>query len=200
MRFVFAVAATLGLALPAAAESVDVPSGTYVIDPSHSSVVWKVSHMGFSTYTGMFDRSAIDATIELDAADVTKSTLNVTLGGQDVVTLHPGPDDFDAEIASDMFLNAVEHPEITFTTTSIAVTGENTAEITGELTMNGTTLPVTLDTTLVRAANHPMSGKPHLGISAIGTIDRTAFGIQSLAGPIGTDVTVEIQAEFGLDG
>lgn len=200
MRFALAAVATLALALPVAAQSLDVPSGTYSADQQHTSISWKVTHMGFSNYTGMFDRSGIDATVELDADDVANSTLSVTLNGQGVRTLHPTEKDFDGEIKSDMFLNTAANPEISFETTGVEVTGDTTAVITGDLTINGQTHPLALDATLNKAANHPMSGAPTLGITATGVIDRTEYGINTLAGPIGTDVTVEIQAEFVHEG
>ncbi len=95
-----------------------------------------------------------------------------------------------------MFMNTVEYPEITFTATNIEVTGENTAEITGDLTIAGQTHPLTLSTTLNQAANHPMAGTPALGITATGTLMRSQWGNEGLLGPISDEVTIEIQAEF----
>lgn len=201
MRLVLAAAATLALSLPAAAQSLDVPSGTYVLDPTHASIVWKVSHFGFSTYTGAIERGAIDASVELDADDVSKSKLSVTIDGQRVASLHPVDRDprgvdFDTEIEGPMFLNTAANPTVTFVATKIEPTDDNTALITGDFTLNGVTKPVTLDATLNKAAVNPMYGVPVLGVSATGTLDRTAWGVNGLAGPIGTDVTLEIQAEF----
>jgi polyisoprenoid-binding protein YceI len=190
---------------PAAAQSLTVPSGTYKVDPTHASVVWKVSHFGYSTYTGFLDRAAIDATVELDAADVAKSTLAVDIDGAKIVTLHPVAKDprgvdFDAEIVSDKFLNTAANPAVTFRTTGITVTGENTADVTGELTLNGQTHPLTLAATLNKAADQPMTGKPVLGISATGVVKRSQYGVTYLAGPVGDEVTLEIQAEFVHEG
>jgi polyisoprenoid-binding protein YceI len=201
MRLAIAAAATLAFSLPAAAQSLDIPSGTYTNDVTHTSLVWKVSHFGFSTYTGFFERDAVDATVELDAENVANSTLEVTIDGQAVRTLHPVEadprgTDFDAEIESEMFLNTAANPTITFRSTGIEVTDEDTANIRGELTIGEQTHPVTLETHLNAAANHPMTGAPMFGISARGTIDRTQWGVNSLAGPIGTDVVIEIEAEF----
>lgn len=186
---------------PALAQSIDIPSGTYTNDRTHTSVVFKISHFGFSTYTAMFDRAGIAATVELNAENVADSTLTVDMSEAALATAHPiefDPRgiDFDAEIASDMFLDSEEKP-ISFTSTSIELTGENTAEIKGDLTLNGVTLPVTLDTTLNNAIeSHPMAGIAAFGISAKAVIDRTQFGVDALAGPVGADVTVEIEAEF----
>ncbi|WMS44929.1 YceI family protein [Acuticoccus sp. MNP-M23] len=197
----FIAAAAIAFALPAAAESLDVPSGTYVLDKTHASVVWKINHLGFSTYTAMFERAGIDATITLDADDVAKSSLTASVDVNEVLTGHtiefdPRSIDFDQEIASDMFLNAPATPVATFESTGIEVTGENTANITGNLTLNNQTHPLVLETTLNGAGDNPMSGAPHIGVTATGVIDRTMYGINTLAGPVGTDVTIEIQGEF----
>ncbi|MEM8663236.1 MAG: YceI family protein [Pseudomonadota bacterium] len=197
----FVVAASALIALPAAAQSLDVPSGTYKADPTHTSIVWKLNHLGFSSYTGMFERSGIDATIELDAADVANSSVTATIKGEEIQTLHPVAmtgKDFNAEVAGEKFINATAHPTISFESTGIEVTGENTANITGNLTFNNETHPLVLETTLNRAADHPMAGTPTLGISATATVDRTQWGVNALAGPIGTEVTVEIESEFQL--
>lgn len=200
-----AVAATLCVvsgtfAVPATAQSLDIPSGTYRADPRHTSVIWKVSHFGFSTYTGMVERDAIDATVELDAGDVTASRVEVTVDGSKIATLHPGEEDFDGEIESDMFLNTVETPAITFKSTEIQVTGDKTADIVGEMTLRGQTHPLTLSATLNQAGMHPMTGAAMLGVSATGSFDRTLFGVDALAGPIGQTVTIEIEAEFAHEG
>ncbi len=197
MRLILAAATAAFIPFHASAQSIDIPSGTYTLDQSHASVLWKISHLGFSNYVGLFDRSALDATVELDADDVANSTLSVTVNGQEVRTLHPGEKDFNSEIEA-QFINTVENPEITFTTTSIEVTGENTANIAGDLTFNAITLPLVLDTTLNLAAPNPFNGTPTFGVSAVGTIDRTAFDAGRFAPNIGANVAVEIEAEFTL--
>jgi len=197
------VAGAAILALPANAQEqqqLDVPAGTYTVDNTHLSVLWKINHLGLSNYTGQFDPGQIDATIELDPDNVENSTLTVTIPVEAVSTNFPGEKDFEAEIASDMFLDGGQHPEITFTTTDIEVTGENTAEITGDLTLAGMTQPVTLDVTLNGAKQHPMMNVPALGISATGTIQRSDFGVTSLVGPVADTVDIIIEAEFVQQG
>ena len=200
MRRLLAAALVSAIAVPAAAQSIDIPSGTYTNDRTHTAVVWKLNHIGFSTYTGMFDRAGIAATVELDADDVSQSSLTVDMSEVAIVTAHPIEHDprsidFDEEIASPMFLDSASKP-ISFTSTAIEVTGDNTADITGDLTLNGQTHPVVLKATLNQAMVHPMAGVPAFGISATTTIDRTEWGIDALAGPVGTDVTLSIDAEF----
>ena len=187
MRLILAAAAAAFIPFAASAQSLDIPSGTYTVDQSHASELWKNSPLGYSNYIGLLDRSAI----------VADSTLSVTINGQEVRTMHPGEKDFDSEIEA-QFINTVANPEITFTTTSIEVTGDNTANITGDLTFNTVTLPLVLDTTLNLAAPNPFNGTPTFGVSAVGTIDRTAFDAGRFAPNIGAEVAVEIEAEFTL--
>jgi polyisoprenoid-binding protein YceI len=181
---------------PANAAELSVPSGTYQLDKTHASVVWKVSHLGLSNYTARF--TSIDATIELDAANVANSKVSVTIDPASVRTDYPFPEkeNFDAKLAGEGWLNAAAFPEISFTSTNIEVTGDNTAKITGDLSFLGQTKPFTLDVTLNAATEHPMAKKPALGFSATGSLDRTEFGFNTLAGPIGTQVTVAVEAEF----
>jgi polyisoprenoid-binding protein YceI len=186
------------VAAPAAApaQTLDIPAGTYAVDKTHLSVLWRVSHLGLSNYVGQFDPADIEATVELDPENVENSSLSVTIPADAVLTNFPGEQDFDAEIASDMFLDAANHPAITFTSTDIVVTGENTADVTGDLTIKGVTLPVTLDVTLNGAMMHPMAGVPAFGISATGEVARSDFGVTTLVGPVADAVDILIEAEF----
>lgn len=205
MRAALAAAAVIALgtapiAAPASAETLDIPAGTYAVDNTHLSILWRVSHFGLSNYTGQFDPKNIEVTIDLDPENVANSKVTATIPATDVMTNFPGEKDFDAEIAGEKFLNAGNHPEITFTSTDIEVTGENTAEITGDLTIAGTTVPVVLDTRLNAAMEHPMANVPALGITAVGTLKRTDFGVDFLVGPVADDVEVIINAEFLKEG
>lgn len=177
-------------------QALSIPSGEYVLDKTHASVTFKVMHMGLSNYTARF--TGLDATIMLDSAVPTNSTVTATIDAKSVRTDFPFPEkeDFDAIIAS-KFLGADANPTMMFKSTKLEATGENTARLTGDFTMNGITKPVTLDLTLNAATVHPMFKKPVLGLSATGVIKRSEFGSTFLQGGIGDDVTVEIEAEFG---
>ncbi|MEM6711674.1 MAG: YceI family protein [Pseudomonadota bacterium] len=181
----------------ATAAEIGIPSGTYVNDPTHTGLFWTVSHLGLSDYTARFN--AVSATVELDADDISQSSLIATIDMASVDTDYPNPEqvDFNAELREQRWLNTDSFPEATFTSTSITITGDETAEITGDLTFLGQTVPVTLDTQLIGAAeSHPFANIPVFGIRAEGTFDRTDFGFSTLAPNVGTEVTIEINAEF----
>ncbi|RFC64103.1 polyisoprenoid-binding protein [Fulvimarina endophytica] len=179
----------------ASAQTIDVPAGTYVNDPNHTNVLWKLSHFGLSTYIGRFD--TMSATLELDPENPAQSSLTATVDPASVSVNFEGDKSFAEEIQSDMFLNAAEFPEAKFVSKSIELTGENTGRVTGDLTLHGQTHEEVMDVTLNAALNpHPMTQNPAVGFSGEMTIDRTKYGIDQLAGPVGAEVTLEIEAEF----
>ena len=181
----------------AAAESVVIPSGTYASDPTHTSLFWSVNHFGLSNYTARLN--TVSATVELDADDVSRSTVTAIIDMASVDTDFPFPQntDFNEELRGENWLNTATFPQATFTSTGITVTGEDTAEITGDLTFLGQTLPVTLDATLIGLLEqHPFTNNAAFGIAATGTFDRTDFGFSTFAPNVGAEVTISINAEF----
>ncbi|MCE7028141.1 YceI family protein [Jiella avicenniae] len=184
------------LATSAAAQTIDIDAGTYVNDPLHTNVLWKVSHFGLSTYIGRF--ADISVTLELDPDDVTRSKLTANVDPASVDTHYPADDkSFDDEIESEMFLDAAKFPEAKFVSKSVEVTGDKTGRVTGDLTLHGQTHEETMDVTYNTVVKpHPVSKLPTVGFSATMTFDRTKYGIETFAGPVGKDVTLEIEAEF----
>ncbi|MEM7729760.1 MAG: YceI family protein [Pseudomonadota bacterium] len=184
--------------------ALNLPAGTYVSDLSHSSIIWKVDHLGLSDYTARFND--FEATLDIDPNDPESASLTVTIDPASVSTGYPFTDqtDFDAKVGGDeRLLNSGAFPEITFVSTDVDVTGPDTASVTGDLTMLGTTLPLTLDVTFNGALeSHPFSKRPMLGFSATGALDRTDFGMTYLSSDgvgIGDEVQIVVQAEFGTD-
>jgi polyisoprenoid-binding protein YceI len=192
------LAAAFALASPVLAQAapLSVPAGEYVLDKTHASLTWKIRHLGLSNYTARF--STYDAVINLNPADPTKSTVTVTIDPTTVRTDFPFPqkEDFDKVIA-EKFLKASQHPKITFQSTGLTATGATTGKLTGNLTFLGVTKPVTLDVTLNGAKEHPMSKTPVLGFSASGSLKRSDFGSTELQGPLGDEIQLLIEAEFG---
>lgn len=196
-----AVAVSLGAAALTAAPAVaDVaaPSGAYELDLTHASIVWRVKHLGLAYYTGRF--SSFDADLTLDVENPANSAITATIDASSVATEYPFPEreDFDGKVAGAQILKSGEFPEITFASTSIEMTGETTAVITGDLTMAGVTQEITLNATLNGAlAEHPFAKVPAIGFSAEGVLDRTAFGVSFLAPKIvAPEVSFMIEAEF----
>jgi polyisoprenoid-binding protein YceI len=182
------------------------PAGDYASDPNHSSVEFKLQHLGLSFYTLKF--RTYDATVSFDPANIAASKVTATIKPTDIlagypsdyVANHPGTKfkTWEDDLAnSTNFLDAKQFPAITFVSTSVEPGGERSAKVTGDLTLKGLTKPITLDVTFSgETASHPFSKSPALGFSAIGTFKRSDFGLDYLSGMIGDDVSVEIEGDF----
>lgn len=165
----------------------------YTLDPSHSQVVFSYNHLGFSTTYGMF--SGFEGEIMFDAEDPAASSVNVSMP---VMSMFTGWEKREEHFMSDDFFGASEGDMVTFTSTGVEVTGDNTAKITGDLTMNGVTKSVVLDTTLNQKADaHPMNNKPWLGFDATTTLLRSDFGVDKFAPYVSDEVEVKISIEAG---
>ncbi len=162
----------------------------YVLDASHSQVVFSYQHLGFSTTTGMF--SGFEGEIMFDEADPAKSSVTVSMPTTSMFT---GWEAREEHFMSDDFFGAKEGDMVTFTSTGIEVTGENTAKITGDLTMNKITKPVVLDAKLNQRGDHPQAGKPWVGFDATTTLLRSDFDMGMFAPYVGDEVQVNISLE-----
>jgi polyisoprenoid-binding protein YceI len=163
---------------------------TYTLDPSHSQVVFNYEHLGFSTTTGMF--SGFEGEISFDEADPAASSVSVSIP---VMSMMTGWQERNDHFMSDDFFGAEEGDMVTFTSTGIEVTGDDTAKITGDLTMNDITKPVVLDAKLNQMGDHPQMNKPWAGFDATTTVLRSDFGLDMFAPFISDEVQVEISIE-----
>jgi len=202
-----AVLTIVGLsALPAAAQEMTpwnkLPAGVYSLDKYHASLTWKVSHAGLSNYTARF--KSFDAEITFDPADLSKSKVTAKIDPTSLETdfVATPEKDFNAKLAKgEEWLNAGKYPEITFTSTKIEVTGENTGKIHGDLTFLGVTKPVVLDAVFNGGyAEQPFTKKPAMGFSATASLNRSDFGFSTYVPMIGDKVDIVIEAEFGKNG
>ena len=162
----------------------------YVLDSSHSQIVFSYDHLGYSTGTGMF--SGFAGEISFDAADPAASTVSVSFPVRSMLT---GWQARFEHLMSPDFFAATDDEMVSFTSTSVEVTGEKTARITGDLTLNGVTRPVVLDAVLNQIGDHPMEGKPWAGFSATTTLLRSDYGLGMFAPFVSDNVTVQMSVE-----
>lgn len=160
----------------------------YVFDTAHTQVLFKVSHMGFSNSTGAF--VGVEGGFSFDEANPEQSSVNVTIP---VAGLDMDHDVWKEHLSSDKWFNLAKYPTMTFKSTKVVKTGENSFDVMGDLTLLGTTKPVTLKTVLNKVGMQ--MGKAKAGFSAVTTIDRTEFGMSTYAPMIGTNVDISIEVE-----
>ena len=185
-RFAFAMG-ILGLAVSLAGAQ----ASTLAVDPAHSEVGFGIRHAGLSTVRGHF--SNVKGTILLDDANISRSSVNVTI---DVTTVDTGNSARDNHLKTDAFFDVAHFPTATFVSTSVSRNGSRLA-VAGNLTLRGVTKPVTLDVETGGAMDNPQDHKKHIGYSATTTIKRLDFGIGTNFGAamLGEDVPLTIDLE-----
>jgi polyisoprenoid-binding protein YceI len=190
------VATMLGVA-GARAELAIQPAGTYKLDRAHSSLTWKVNHLGLSNYTARFTK--FDATLDIDPTTPQGAKVVVTVDPTSIRTDYPFTEssDFDKDLGEgENFFNAKKFTRIVFSSTLVEPTGRTTASVTGDLTLLGITRPLTIYVTLNGAKQHPMAQTPALGFSGVAILKRSDFGMTHMLPLIGDEVTLLIEAEF----
>ena len=177
-----------------------VPKGDYVIDKAHTSLLFRVSHLGFSTYTGRFTR--VDAKLQFDPGNLAASRVNVNVDPRSIEADN-APSGFLQTLAGNQWLDADRFPELKFQTQSVELTGANSFRIHGQLTLHGVTKPVVLEAKYNGGyAGHTYEPQARVGFSAQGTLKRSDFGV-SLGIPdpgssfgVGDNVAIVLETEF----
>jgi polyisoprenoid-binding protein YceI len=144
-----------------------IPSGTWSIDPSWSSLEFEVRKLGLVTIKGRVPGFSGTATGGADAS------IQGTVDATSITTFDA---DRDAHIQSPEFFDTQRYPELGFTSTSVETDGRELV-VKGNLTIKGITNPVQLRGELVGPANDPW-GNERIGLELAGTVDRTDFGLE----------------------
>lgn len=184
-----ALAAPVGRAATPSTDPAAAPAGHYVLDHRHASVLATVLHLGLSHYTMRLDQ--FDAVYDYDPVNPAGSKLSVTL---DARSLDTGDAGISHQFA-DQFLDAEQHPEITFVSTAIQPTDPGHGVVTGDLTFRGVTRPASLQVTY-NGSGYTLIGGQRMGFSATTVIKRSDFGSKAWLGEVGDDVRLVIEAEF----
>ena len=199
--FSIALAAGPAVAANAPGPAPQPPAGQYYLDKAHTSVTFRVSHMGFSNYTARFAR--VDGKLQFDPAHPTAMRVEATIDPTSLA-LNTPPAGFHDQLMGKGWFEAARFPQITFRSTKVELTGPHAAKVTGELSLHGVTKPVVLQVTY--NGGYPPSsfdpGGARIGFSAHGVLKRSAFGIaQGIPAPgsnmgVSDDVDIAIETEF----
>jgi len=189
-------AAALALALTAATPALAEPE-TFSLDPSHVHVGFEATHFGFAPVQGRFN--TVSGTLTLDPEDPAAAALSVTIDAASVDSSWPAR---DRHLMSDDFLAAEAHPQITFVSTDVTLGDDgHSGQVTGDLTLRGVTLPITLDVQLLEDSVFPFNNLRTLSFSAEGTLLRSDFGsTYALPDAVGDEVRLILLSDFVLCG
>ncbi|WP_213663922.1 YceI family protein [Stutzerimonas stutzeri] len=179
------------LALSSALLAGQAMAADYVIDKQgqHAFVNFKISHLGYSWLWGTF--KDFDGTFSFDAAQPEASKVSVTLKTASLDSNHA---ERDKHLRSEDFLNVSKHPTATFESTSVKSTGEGTADITGNLTLNGVTKPVVIAAKFIGEGDDPWGGY-RAGFEGSTTLKLKDFDIKMDLGPASQTVDLIISVE-----
>ena len=183
MRFI--APALLALAGFGAAPAAD----TYQIDGAHTAAVFTVSHLGFSNTWGRFND--VSGTVTWDDADPAKSAVKVVIKAASVDT---GNAKRDEHLRSGDFFSVKEFPELSFVSTSIAKSGDNQYQVTGDFTLHGVTKRITVPVVKMGQGKDPW-GKERIGFDAEFALKRSEYGMSFMLPGVGDDVTVILATE-----
>ena len=146
-----------------------VPPGTWAVDPSHSRVEFAVKHLGIATVRGHF--AQFGGTLEVAEDGSVKA-----YGTVDAASVSTNDDKRDEHLRSADFFAVDQYPDITFVSESIRPTGDDTFEITGELTLNGVTRELKLQAEVSGTEEDPW-GNERVGLEVVGELVRGDYGI-----------------------
>ena len=161
------------------------------LDDSHTRVGFSVEHLGFSTTMGQFND--VKGSINYNIKAPNKTAMNFVIKTDSIDTNWEAR---DTHLKNEDFFNVTKYPTMTFKSTQVNFINPPQATVTGDFTMLGQTKPLTMNVTLKKIANSPLTKKPVIGFRATGTIDRAAYGMTTFADGITTNVPIQIDGEL----
>lgn len=192
-----AVAAGLHLASTNVARAADA----YKFDKGHTSILFSYDHLGLARQTFRF--LDFDGEVMFDKAKPEETAASMTIKSASISTDN---EVFDKKLKSKDYFNVKEHPEITFKSTSARRTGPNSGLISGDLTINGITKPITFDVLYRFSGDHPLGailkkykGMLAAGFSARTTVLRSDFGMGGFVPLVSDDVEIVVEMELLKD-
>ncbi|RMD98638.1 MAG: polyisoprenoid-binding protein [Deltaproteobacteria bacterium] len=162
---------------------------TYAIDPVHSTVIFRVKHLGVGYLYGRFND--ISGTIRFDEANPAKSSVEVTVK---VASVDTNDEKRDKHLLSPDFFNAKQFPVIRFESASVKAVGGDLYEVSGNMTIHGITKPITVKMTRIGAGKDPW-GNYRMGFEGVFSVKRSDFGIRYMPQGIGDDVLITLSVE-----
>lgn len=161
------------------------------LDNSHTRVGFSVEHLGFSTTMGHFDK--VDGALTYDIKAPNKTQMNFVIDTNSINTAWAARDE---HLRKDDFFNVAKYPTMTFKSIKVDFYNPQQAKVTGDFTLLGKTMPLTLNVTLKKIGKSPMTKEPVIGFRATGNIDRAAYGMTAFAQGITTNVPIQIDGEL----
>ncbi|MBR9726572.1 YceI family protein [Shewanella intestini] len=170
---------------------IELEQGEYQLDTNHAAVLFKVGHLGLSTYVGRFNQ--FDAQLSFSPQDMSQASLSATVN---IDSLDINNDDLTDTLMGSSWFDQKQFPQAVFTSQSVIPISDTEFQFYGTLTLRGISKPVSFNAIFHGGADNWMTGKYTLGFSATSTFKRSDFDMGSYIPLIGDDIDIEIYAEF----
>jgi len=181
----FAFAAVSALSLSTASAAAE----NYDVDAVHSAVLFRCQHFNAGFTWGRFD--TFSGTFTVDDARPEASSVKVSIDATSIDTNQKQRDD---DLRSPNFLDVAKYPMITFESTAVRKTGDKAYEVTGNLTLHGTTKSVSFAMQQTGAADDKW-GKHRMGFEGVVSVKRSEYGVSGLPGGVGEEVRLTLAIE-----
>ncbi len=168
-----------------------LPTGTWNVDPTHSHIAFRVKHLGISTVRGSFGEFEGQFVIGEDGSASATGAVKVD-------SIDTSDANRDGHLKSADFFDVENYPEITFQSTDITPTGDDTFDITGDLTLHGVTKPITLKAEVGGQETDPF-GNPRVGLEATGELSRGDYGMKFNMALGSGNIAVSDKVKLDLD-
>jgi len=175
--------------LSATTLSAQAVESSYDIEPTHTFPNFEISHLGYSTFRGRFEQTSGQVRYDPQARTLAVEALI------QVESVDTGVAKLDEHLRKADFFDAAKYPEIRFKSTAASFEGDKPTRVTGDLTMHGVTLPVTLAVEHFACKAHPLAGVWACGADLTTRIKRSDWGIDKYVPAVGDEVTLKIEVE-----
>ncbi len=187
-----AIALAVSLATGASAADLSaVPAGTYAADSTHTYIRLQYNHLGLSNPTLGFEK--YDLSMNLDNANPANTSVSLSI---DLDSVQTGSDIFHDHLTGAKWFDVANNPTAQFQSTGVTANSDGTYDLAGDLTIKGMTKPLVMKVTVNAAMMHPMAKKPVVGISAVGGIKRSEWGLGANAPFVSDEVKLSVEAEL----
>jgi polyisoprenoid-binding protein YceI len=178
----------IALAAALALTSLPLFATTYTLESDYTQGVFRWDHLGFSNPAAQFAQGA--GTLEFDAANPARSSVNVTIP---LATLNTGVPGLDEHLRSADFFETARFPTATFRSTKVEKGAmANQLKVSGDLSLHGVTRPVTLDVTVIKVGTNPRTSLQTVGFEATGTLKRSVFGLGAYVPQVSDEIRLQI--------
>ena len=174
-------------------EITEVRGGQYVLDSDHAALMFKLNHLGFSTFLGRF--TEFDASLDFDPEDVENASLEVII---EMGSINVNLPEFEEELRNDNWLDVAQYPQAVYRTTGfVEAVDEDTFVYAGELNFHGTTAPVDLTVNFNGGGRNFLTRSYTVGFSGSAVFNRSDFGVDRFTSfGVGDEIELEVHVEF----